>query len=231
MALVRTPLGETPASRTSYRDMHAISLSKRSKVSRAYSRFVHLMKLLLPLIAVLLIVMIIVWPHLRNDSKKFSIGFSNIELSEAKDPSMINARYVGTDNNNQPFSVTADIAKRVDGNTQSILLELPKADVTLNNGSWLVLTAQSGVYDRPTQYLELEGAVNLFHDSGYEMHTFAAGVDLANGSAEGHTPVKGQGPFGRIESEGFRLIDKGKTIIFTGKTKAKLYLNRIKETQ
>ncbi|MDV7339471.1 LPS export ABC transporter periplasmic protein LptC [Terasakiella sp. A23] len=229
MALATQPMQGTPKSRTSYRDTHAISLSKRSKISRAYSRFVQILKLLLPVIAVLLVIMIIIWPHLRADSKRFSIGFSNIELSEAKDPSMINARYTGTDSENQPFSVTADIAKRIDGDTQSILLELPKADITLSDGSWLVLTSDNGIFDRPTQYLELDGAVNLFHDSGYEMHTKTAGIDLANGSAEGHNPVVGQGPFGRIESEGFRLIDKGKTIIFTGKTSAKLYLNRINE--
>ncbi|NVK19366.1 MAG: LPS export ABC transporter periplasmic protein LptC [Methylocystaceae bacterium] len=229
MALAETKPQGTPQSQTDYRDMHAISLSKRSKFSRAYSRFVQTLKLLLPFLAVILVIMIVIWPHLRADSKRFSIGFSNIELSEAKDPSMINARYTGTDNDNQPFAVTADIAKRIEGDTQSILLEVPKADITLSDGSWLVLTSENGIYDRPTQYLELDGAVNLFHDSGYEMHTQTAGIDLANGSAEGHNPVVGQGPFGRIESEGFRLIDKGKTIIFTGKTSAKLYLNRINE--
>jgi len=229
MGLASTSNRSTPPSRQSYRDMHAISVRKRSKASRAYSRFVQSMKLFLPLVAVILLIMIVIWPHLRADSKRFSIGFSNIEISEAKDPSMINARYIGTDNDNQPFSVTADIAKKIEDETQSILLELPKADITLSDGSWLVLTSETGLYDRPSQYLELNGAVNLFHDSGYEMHTDSAGVDLSNGSAESHTPVRGQGPFGRIESEGFRLIDKGKTIIFTGKSKAKLFLNRIQQ--
>jgi lipopolysaccharide export system protein LptC len=221
MPMLNTSLQRHPASVQGERKLLGIPLSN--------SRFVQLMKLLLPLIAVILITMIIIWPHLRTDSKQFSIGFSNIELSEAKDPSMINARYIGTDNNNQPFSITADIARKIEGDTQSISLDLPKADVTLQDGSWLVLTSETGVFDRPTQYLELNGSVNLFHDSGYEMHTDSAGIDLANGSAEGHAAVMGQGPFGRIDSEGFRLIDKGKTIIFTGKTKAKLFLNRINE--
>lgn len=204
-----------------------ISLAPIKKISRAYTRFVRMMKLLLPLIAVVLIAMIALWPHLRADGSQFSIGFSNIGISDAKDPSMINARYVGTDNQNQPFAITADIAKKTDDITQSILLELPKADLTMSDGSWVVLTAQSGLYDRPTEYLELEGDVNVFHDSGYEMHTDAAAIDLANGSAQGYSPVIGQGPFGQINSEGFRLIDKGRTIIFTGKTSATLYLNRI----
>lgn len=205
----------------------AVSLSQRNRVGQSYSRFVQMMKLLLPMAAVVMIIAIIIWPHLSVDSRRFAIGFSNIEISEAKDPSMINARYIGTDNDNQPFSVTADIARQVVDDENSIVLELPKADITLKDRSWLVLTSQSGIYDRPTQYLELNGAVNLFHDSGYEMHTQSAGIDLANGAAEGHEPVRGQGPFGHIESEGFRLIDKGKTIIFTGKTSAQLFLNRI----
>jgi lipopolysaccharide export system protein LptC len=219
----------TPPKDKDYRDLHAVTVIKRSKASRSYSRFVQMMKLVLPAVAVILVIMIVIWPHLQVDSRRFSIGFSNIEISEAKDPSMINARYIGTDNDNQPFAITADIAKKTDDESQNILLELPKADITLEDGSWLVLTSQTGQYDRPSQYLELSGSVNLFHDSGYEMHTEVAGVDLSNGSAEGHTPVKGQGPFGRIEAEGFRLIDKGKTIIFTGKSQAMLYLNRIRQ--
>ena len=229
MAMASTSHARSTAAKQAYRDMHAISLSKRSKISKTYSRFVSLMKLLLPIIAVILITLVIIWPHLRGDDRRFSIGFSNIELSEAKDPSMINARYVGTDNYNQPFSITADIARQSGEENQNITLEVPKADLTLNDGSWLVLTAVSGFYDKPSQYLELDGAVNLFHDSGYEMHTKSVGLDLANGAAEGHTPVIGQGPFGNINAEGFRLIDKGKTIIFTGKTSAALHLNRMNQ--
>lgn len=204
-------------------------ISPVKKISRTYTRYVQMMKLLLPLVAVILLIMIIIWPHLHGESRQFSIGFSNIEISDAKDPSMINARYVGTDNDNQPFAITADIAKKTDDITQSILLELPKADLTLQDGSWVVLTAQTGLYDRPTQYLELEGDVNVFHDSGYEMHTESAAIDLANGSAQGYSEVIGQGPFGQINAEGFRLIDKGRTIVFTGKTSATLYLDRINE--
>lgn len=227
MALASTSHSNTPPPSGGERDWQHLALKKRPRASRAYSRFVQLMKMLLPAIALILVIMIIIWPHLRADSKRFSIGFSNIEISEAKDPSMINARYIGTDNDNQPFAITTDIAKKTENDSESILLEVPKADITLEDGSWLVLTSQSGLYDRPAQYLELSGAVNMFHDSGYELHTDSAGVDLSNGAAEGHTPVQGQGPFGQIQSQGFRMIDKGNTIVFTGKSQAKLYLNRI----
>ena len=133
----------------------------------------------------------------------------------------MNPRYVGTDDDNQPYAVTADIAKKLDGEGMDVRigLELPKADITLKDGTWLVLTAENGIYARRNKTLDLSGAVNLFHDSGYEFRTDKAQVDLARGIAEGDRPVRGQGPFGTLNAEGFRLLNKGRTIVFTGKSK------------
>ena len=48
--------------------------------------------------------------------------------------------------------------------------------------------------------------------------TERAHVDLANKTAEGHDPVAGHGPSGDITAQGFRILDKGDTIIFTGRS-------------
>jgi lipopolysaccharide export system protein LptC len=93
----------------------------------------------------------------------------------------------------------------------------------LKDGTWLVLTAASGVYERTAKTLDLTGAVTLFHDTGYEIRTQSARVDLEQGTAEGQEPVHGQGPFGDLQSEGFRMIGKGETIFLTGKSKVVFY--------
>ena len=36
-------------------------------------------------------------------------------------------------------------------------------------------------------------------------------------------PIEGQGAFGVLNAEGFKLVDKGKTIYFTGKSKLVLH--------
>jgi lipopolysaccharide export system protein LptC len=59
----------------------------------------------------------------------------------------------------------------------------------------------------------------VFHDRGYELTTDTAHVDMAAGTAEGNDAVQGQGVFGDVTSQGFRLLDHGQTIIFTGKAK------------
>jgi lipopolysaccharide export system protein LptC len=191
--------------------------------TQRHSRFVSRMKVILPAAAVLILVLIMAWPHLQMKDNRFRIGFTTLKLTGSQDKSMVNPRFLGTDKKTKPFTVTADLAKNVIADETMMELEMPKADMTLEDGSWLVLTANTGVYDKEKKMLALRTKVNLFHDSGYEFRTSVADVDLTKGLAEGDQPVTGQGPFGSLKSEGFRLIDKGRIIYFTGKAKLIMY--------
>ena len=189
----------------------------------SYSRFVSAMKLLLPITALILIALVLIWPQLKGTDSRFKIGFSGIEAREAEGLNMVNARYMGTDNKNQPFSITADIARNLVPDATVVELEMPKADMSLEDGSWLVLTANTGAYNQPEKTLSLNGAVNLFHDSGYEIRTSSAEIDLGKNLASGKEPVAGQGPFGELRAQGFVLRNNGSIISFTGKSHLILY--------
>jgi lipopolysaccharide export system protein LptC len=208
-------------------DSRARHLGRRAAAVRnriaGYSRFVNLMKVLLPAVAVVLVILIGAWPHLQTKDDRFRIGFSALKDRDTEDPAMINARFMGTDKNAQPFAITADLAKNLVKGTAKVELEMPKADMMLDDGTWLVLTAETGIYSRETRTLELVGAVNLFHDSGYEIRTAKARIDFIQGAASGTDPVRGHGPFGELVAEGFDLENKGKIIHFTGKSKLVLF--------
>lgn len=188
-----------------------------------YSRFVILMKLMLPVVAVVLVGTVWAWPHIQGKDLSFRIGFSGLAATEAEDPSMVNPRYVGTDKDKQPYSLTADLAKNQPNDDSVIELEMPKGDIALKDGTWLVLTSESGLYQRQTKRLDLIGQVNLFHDTGYEIRTEKAEIDLDAGTAQGNDPVRGQGPFGDLKGEGFRLIERGERIFINGKAKVTMY--------
>jgi lipopolysaccharide export system protein LptC len=215
--------GEKPGSRARYTPL----LPRPPEVSRwravGYSRFVSLMKVLLPAVAFVLLLLVAAWPYLDRMDNSFRIGFAALKARDVSSPRMVNPRYVGLDKNHRPFAVTADLATDETGSAAVVALEMPKADITLDDGSWLVLTSEAGVYSRDAQNLALAGDVTLYHDSGYEIRTAAADVDLAGGNASGNEPVAGHGPFGDLRSEGFRLSDKGKVITFTGKAQLVLY--------
>jgi lipopolysaccharide export system protein LptC len=131
----------------------------------------------------------------------------------------VNARYTGLDRHDRPFSVTADVARQTTANDELVSLETPKADLALESGAWVALTAETGLYHTQPKQVDLYGDVNLYHDKGMTFRTESATVDLEGGTAEGQEKVEGHGPSGEIESEGFRILDKGAVVIFTGRAR------------
>ena len=71
-------------------------------------------------------------------------------------------------------------------------------------------------------HLDLAGDVTIHHDNGMTLRTAEAAVEVEAGNASGDTPVAAQGPFGTLESEGFRLRDRGAVVVFTGRAHAVL---------
>lgn len=193
------------------------SSPQRRSGHRYYSRFVFLMKILLSSLAIVLAGMVIAWPKLNSSNQQFPLSFASLSVSTNAVSSVMNARYHGTDKDNQPFSITAIIAtESVPGRLN---LSTPKADIALLEGRWLALEADSGQYQYDKALLDLEGEVNLFHDSGYQLHTRTAHIDLKGTTASGDSPVTGHGPFGALAGEGFHILDRGRTVLLTGQSR------------
>ena len=203
-----------------------LSAGPRLSLTRAggsYSRFANSMRITLPLVAVAIVALVIAWPQLTEKPQKFSLSVSNVTTTESGVQQIINARFTGTDSQNRPYSVTADTASQAKNTPDVVDLAFPKADITLRTGAWLALSADTGTFDRNKQVLRLKGAVNLFHDQGYELRTSAADIFMKQGTASGNKPVSGQGPIGTVHSTGFRILDGGKRVLFTGKSRLVLY--------
>ncbi len=188
-----------------------------------YSVFVGFMKILLPALAAGLILLVVVWPQLRQEEDGIRSGVGKLTQDQAQNLSMLNPRFDGIDEKNQPYRVTADEATQISPESPLIDLAMPKADITLKDGTWLALTANSGRYNRDGETLNLEGEVNLFHDRGFELRTESVRIDLSTGTAQGSQPVEGQGPTGTLHSEGLRILERGNHIIFTGRTRLVMY--------
>jgi len=188
-----------------------------------YSKIIAALRIVLPSLAVFLIALVVLLPQFRGEDERFLVDIVPSENSDSDSLSLVNARYFGTDEQGQPFSLTARAVRELQGSETDVRLTSPKADISLNNGTWLVVSASDGIYDRSIEVLNLTGEVSLFQDQGYEIHTNTADVDLREGSAEGEELVHGQGAFGQLESHGFKLEDKGEKILFKGP--ARLILN------
>lgn len=192
---------------------------------------VGILKILLPALAVALILLVVVWPELSRDGRDFRVRVSDISLDQTDSLTMLNARFEGVDDKDRSFTLTADEATQTTDDENLIRLELPKGDITLEDGTWMAVTARTGRYRRDTQMLDLNGEVTLFHDRGFELRTQAAQVDLEAGVARGSENVEGHGPFGNLEAEGFEVLDRGARVLFTGRSRAVLYPKTEQEEQ
>lgn len=183
-----------------------------------YSRFVGLMRWSLAFGALGLAATVVAWPYLYgrgNAPSQFDLPTTGIEIKDGR-PTMTNARFLATDDSGQPYTITADLAWQELGAEDIIFMEVLEGDILLQSGAWMTLSADRGVFDQADQRLILEANVSLFSDSGYEMHTSKAEIDLASGTAQGDMQVAGQGPVGLLTASGFDIRDNGDRIRFTG---------------
>lgn len=200
------------------------TVGERRPVGRGYGRFVGLAKLLLVALALGLIVALLIWPRLgKNDG--FTLGSiqMNIEKEDVESLRVVNARITGSGGNGLPFTLTFDSASQTRRDADLVSLAGPRAEVYLRDGSWVALASPKGRYHRNGSILELDAPVSIYHDSGLEIQTGAINYNLASGDGAGNDPLHGQGPFGSIDSEGFRIREGGRVFQFTGKSRVVLF--------
>jgi lipopolysaccharide export system protein LptC len=172
-----------------------------------------LTKWLLPLVAMVLLAMIAVWPEIDSLTNKAKLAMTHVS-ADVRGGKLVEARYNGVDEKGRPYTVTAATAWQM---TPSVIgMTLPKGDITLENGTWLMLTAKEGTFVQDSNQLDLVKQVTLYRDDGTTMHTESATIDLKAGGAAGAEPVHVEGPFGMLDAAGFTVTEKGSAIDFSG---------------
>jgi lipopolysaccharide export system protein LptC len=148
------------------------------------------------------------------------VGLEQIRRHEMSAP-----KFVGLDEKNRPYQVEAKSARLANAKSDIILLEQPRASMTLETGNWVAVTSRDGEFNQKSRIIVLNGDVHVFHDANYTFRTDQATFDTVKNRGWGDRPVVASGPKGTIESKGFRIEDKGQTIIFTGRTRVVLHLD------
>ena len=190
-----------------------------SRLSRdRYSRRVALLRLLLPAIGVALLLLVAAWPRLRPLIESVGLGAPAIDLRAARELTMVDPRYNGLDRSNRPYTVTAAVARQIPDRTDLLALKTPKARMMMAHGDPVFVTGAEGIYQSQAQLLDLSGGVDLVRRDGTRFRTATAHLDFADNTADGDDRVVGHGPQGDITGQGFRIRDKGNTVIFTGRS-------------
>ncbi len=171
-------------------------------------------KRLMPVVAMLLLSSIALWPEIARQLGQGRIKYGRGLSGQLEAGQLRDARYRGVDGRGRPYAVTADLASQ-DGPERLNLTE-PKGDVVSENGTWMMVQSQKGVYLQHTGQLDLSGDATVYRDDGITMHTDLVAVDVKSGAAASNERTHVEGPFGTLDAQGFALVDKGAVVQFSG---------------
>jgi len=188
-----------------------------------YRRRLVLLRLVVPIAALALLASLVAYPLMKETAGRFRLDFAESGFAITGRDEMLNPRFVGTDSANQSYTVTAETAMRPSGDDDVIFLVAPQGDITLEDGAWLLVSADQGLFDREAETLELAGSVKLFTDSGFTVDTDQVTFDLNRGSAVSNRPTHSQGPWGLLDSIGFEYRPEGRVFHFADRPRLTLF--------
>ncbi|MBI2707422.1 MAG: LPS export ABC transporter periplasmic protein LptC [Proteobacteria bacterium] len=190
---------------------------------QGYSRYVSLMKVVLPVGILLTLALSFGWPYILSLSKD---GFVLLDMSRSdiRENHMVHPQYMSTDNKGQPYQVKAEWAKQ---RTETLAdLTAPQGLMTVVEGDSFDLKAKNGVYDMNGKLLGLDGGVVLTSTDGYHVQTEKAQISLDTKVIEGNVYVEGEGPTGSIKGQnGFKVESRPGGKVLTLKGPSRVIIN------
>lgn len=192
---------------------------RRIRRASRYSRFVGLMRFVLPATALVLVALLMLWPRLMGGgliAPMFVDASKQLEQMQMRQP-----RYVGQTSEGRPFTVRAETAETTPTAPDRIQLDRLVAQVDTQRRE-LELAALSGVYRRDDQELDLAGGIEVLTSDGYRLETESARVLLEHGRVIGQRPITGTGPAGELSANRFEIRNGGEVLRFEGRVKVTL---------
>ena len=196
---------------------------RQKKRMRHHSRLVVSLKVLFPSLAAVMIGLVILWPQMKAQQEENISLISSEVVDLPNDQAMINPRFFTVDEKGEPFNLTAETAFELPGETRRVQLDLIKADLLMKDDRWFALDAKVGIYSQVDDTMELFKQVNLYTETGEEIETTQALINMKNRDILGSKEVFVRTPSGYAKAEGFSVTQDGTVIRLTGKTRAVFY--------
>lgn len=192
-----------------------------------YTRFVTVMRRLLPVGAIAILGVVMVYAFLPRDKDRMSLTYEHAGDVDGT-LSMNRPRLTGTDASGNPYAIAADLAVQDSKNSHRVSLIKVDASFHFDGARWANAKAGKGFVDMDEKTMRLSDAIDVVTDDGYRLRTERASADLNRNIVFGDTRVVGTGPLGTIEADTF-LIDRDKRhVTLKGHVHTKLYPKKVK---
>lgn len=148
------------------------------------------------------------------DVQVSSIGISGSKLT------MEQPKLSGFKKDSKAYEVVAEAASQDIKKPNIVELKLPVARIEVRKGSWVRLSAETGVYDTTTEKLVVNDKVTVKDDNGLDMRLSQANVDFKTGNMSSDNPVEVDMRDGWVKSDRMNVVENGKSIVFEGRVRS-----------
>ncbi len=203
----------------------ALKPMHREATSPFWDVFIRFMQLTLPITAIILGSITILWPYLNNDEVSFNLSTEDVAKGDST-VRMTKMRYVGTDAVNKLFSVEAASGHQDSPSEPKISLSDIKAEMSLEGTGPATVSARSGIYRTKESTLSLVGGVHIVTGNGFTLDMAGAEVDLKTHVATGQGSVTGQSTLGTLEAARMKILADDREGVFEGGVKLRIVPQR-----
>ena len=136
----------------------------------AYSRIVGILKIALPLVA--LVLLSLVFLLARTVDLTQAVRYATVDVQDlARDPRLSGARFAGVTTDGAALTIQSETARSDPGG--ALRLNVTGLQLRIENDAGLVVAAQaeSGAIDRARGVFEMSGGLRVQTAQGYDLHT------------------------------------------------------------
>ncbi|MDB5659982.1 MAG: hypothetical protein JWS10_2597 [Cypionkella sp.] len=191
-----------------------------------HTRLVSVLKVLLPLIALVLLSTLFLFS--RKINPEDAIPYATVDVADRlRDPKMTDAGFAGMTSDGASLTVTANEAKptAAGGTMKRVLGTLQTPD-----GAKTELVSNDLALDTATKVIELSNGAELQSPTGYLIQAQGFGVATANTRVESRGPINATGPGGQLTADHMLLSKQGGAgpylLVFNGKVRLLYQPNR-----
>jgi lipopolysaccharide export system protein LptC len=207
----------------SARDHHDFASAER------HSRRVRVLKLALPVLAVLMAAGFAGYSWLVTP-QGIAVDVLGTTVSDGK-LVMASPKLDGFTKDDLPYSLSAARAIQELGNTDVITLEQIDAKLPFDGENFATITAPSGVYDRNKNTLDVNSEMTVTTTDGMTARLQSARVDIGAGTLTTGDPVSIRLDGSRIAADSMTVSDEGKVLVFEKRVRVEIDSEAVRSAQ
>ena len=185
-----------------------------------HDRLVRVAKIALPSAVGVLVAFLALAPLDREGDVSFILDKKKVESAPER-MRVEEARYTGTDDKGQMFTIIAGRAVQPSSDTPIVDINDMYARLNLQQGP-LVIAAGQGRYNLDTQQVAVIGPINVQGADGWHLKTQDVTVDLKQRQLASHGPAVGQMRLGQFRANQIRADLGTHTVVLDGGARLKI---------